>query len=143
MVLQELAAVKPTVIIGFAFGHRFMMNGNRTSNEVNERLAQMVEKCFRACGNNPAPAVYTQWEIAEHLPKGIPYRVVYPKPDIVKDEVQYVGTVSVMQVVVEEHPEWKDGNEHVSLPKKLPQSEVPKIGGIPLPVDAISHSDCQ
>ncbi len=98
--LQEPRPV--TAIIGFAFGNRFELHGNRGPGPVNELLADLVNRYFTVLAESTIPPrVWVQWEIGTYIPSGkVPGIIsLEPQPNIEKDEVAYISTDKVMEVV--------------------------------------------
>lgn len=91
-------------LIGFAFGHRFQDNGNRSSGPVNKELAEILTTKYEAHDPGSRPEVWAQWEIAEHL-KGTKVegegnlKPVYPDISITLDKVDYASTVTVTKKI--------------------------------------------
>jgi hypothetical protein len=97
------------VILGFAFGNRFVAdgqgrrNGNREPGPINAKLAELVVDYYQASlsirtGVSP-PEVWVQWEIADRIGDRIPCHVVCPEINREKDEVSYVSTSDVLEMI--------------------------------------------
>jgi hypothetical protein len=97
------------VILGFAFGNRFVVdregrrNGNREAGPINERLADLVVEYYQAIqllrhGLSP-PEIWVQWEIADRIADRTPCRVICPEINREKDEVSYLSTSDVIEIV--------------------------------------------
>jgi hypothetical protein len=97
------------VILAFAFGNRFVANGqgqrngNREPGPINEKLAELVVDYYHASqslrtGESP-PEVWVQWEIADRIGDRIPCHVVCPEINREKDEVSYLSTSDVIEAI--------------------------------------------
>jgi hypothetical protein len=97
------------VILGFAFGNRFVAdrwgrrNGNRDPGPINAMLAELVVKYYQASlalrGGLSPPEIWVQWEIADRIGGQIPSRVVCPEIDTEKDQVSYASTSDVVLAI--------------------------------------------
>ena len=91
-------------LIGFAFGHRFHRNGNRSPGPINRRLAELLKTKYDAHDPGNRPQVWAQWEIAEYL-KGTNVEIegnlnpVYPDISARFDNVSYASTVTVTKKI--------------------------------------------
>ncbi len=103
---QRLEAVN--VILGFAFGNRFVAdregrrNGNREPGPINGRIAELVIAYYQAClsvRRGSPPDVFVQWEIADWIGDRIPCHSLYPEINREKDQVTYVTTKGALEII--------------------------------------------